>query len=127
VKWQVSQRQVEKSVFAERKILEDLVQKETEKTVTKVLERHPPFAEHIKQDQSLIDPWAKQIGSQCSGDLMKQLGPMFVEKYSLTSLSKLSSLRAGFDFFLPIPISLYAIYCLWMIKLPVNSFWCLHN
>ena len=124
VKWQASQRLVAKKAFSERSTLEDLLEKEAEKIIATLLEKEPELisqlAQQYRQDPSKIRVWAKETSSQFSEDVIKLLKPMFVEKYSLTALSKVSWLRVGFDFFLPMVVSAYAIYCLWSVKLPVT-------
>jgi len=102
--WQVSRR------LARRK---DFVNREDFKKVVKdVIERE--FAD----DEDYRHVNTEQIQSILEDEVKRKVETMYPTHDNPTALSAVGWLRAGFDFFLPMLIGAYAIYCLWALRFP---------
>ena len=137
MRWRVSKKLVRRQNFEERETIEATLEKLVKKKVATIAE------EKIEIEKQSVPEWTPELVKGLEEKLRKEvekelrevstkylnerLIPAFADIHTISSLSKVSWGRAVFDFLIPPIIGLYALYCLWIFKLPVTSFWCLNN
>jgi hypothetical protein len=105
--WRSSKRLVHKQDFLENETLKELIGTAVQDATKKKCE----------ENKMVTAEWVSELREELS----KQFMPIAVAMYNPRSLSRVSWARAVFDFLLPIPIGIYAAYCLW------TSFGCYPN